>query len=581
MSPKRISRRQVAVTAEFERVVGIPRRERDPVREEALAERVTELLKTPQGRMRLRPAQAMSLFELTTVGGLFGVLRCGSGKTLISLLAATVLQRTKKIGFRPLLIVPAGLIEKTRIDMRLLAEHWQIAPFIRIESYEWLGRVQAAKFLEEFMPDLFILDECHRAKNPKAALTRRLVRHLREHRTSTLAMSGTTTKRSIRDYAHILCWCLPANFVPVPLHWQDLEDWADALDEKKAREEERNGPPIDIRAFRELCNAEEHRIWDSGQDRRAARMAYRRRLIETPGVVATEETPIDASLTIKTLRVPGVGAALDAAFTKLRADWETPDGWPIADTFAMFRHARELALGFFYRWTPRPPQDWLEARRVWAKFVRETLKHSRKLDSELQVRQWAETLPECRELTEWLTVRDTFEPNTEPVWIDDTVLRFVSEWARAHQGIMWVEHVCFGERLEQEHGLAYYARQGRDGQKRFIDEHPADKSLVASIASNKEGRNLQKWSQNLVVSAPANGLGWEQMLSRTHRDGQEADEVTVDVLVSCAEHFEAFEQARRDADYIQSSTGSPQKLMLAGIDARVEDFWGVGPRWNK
>jgi hypothetical protein len=574
------SRRRVALTSELERVAGIPRRVRDPVAEEALAARMTELLKTPHGQMRLRPAQAFALYEFATVGGMFGPLRVGLGKTIISLLAPTVLQRSKRVGFRPLLVVPAGLVEKTERDRRLLVEHWDIAPFLKIMSYEWLGRVQAAEALKEFAPDLVVLDECHRARNRRGcAAARRLERFFREHPgTHCLAMSGTITKRSIRDYAHILCWCLPAAYVPVPLHFQDLEDWADALDEKKEREE---GDAVDPGALRALCQAEEEQLWDAGHARRAARVAFRRRLVETSGVVTTDETPIDASLSIRLVRLPGSVDCVEDAFAQLRANWETPDGEPVMDGLEMFRHARELALGFFYRWDPVPPRSWLEPRRIWAKFVRETLKHSRRFDSELQVRQWASTLPKCVELRDWLAVRDTFTPNTVPVWLDDSVLRFVADWARSHKGIAWIEHQCFGQRLENEFGLPYYGKLGRDATKRLIDDHPRDKSMAASIASNKEGRNLQAWCENLIVSTPANGLNMEQLLGRTHRDGQEADEVTVDVVVNCAEHYEAFEQARRDADYIQTSTGSPQKLLLAGVDGARENFWGLGPRWNK
>lgn len=573
-------RRRVMYSNDLERVAALRRRTWAPEEAEVFAERMTQLLKTPQGQMRLRPVQAIALYELSEVGGVFGPQRCGAGKTLLSLLAPTVLQRTKGVGFRPLLIVPASLVDKTERDRRLLAEHWSITPFLKIWSYEWLGRVRAADALEGFMADFVFLDECHRAKNRRgAAVARRLDRFFHEHpRVFCTAASGTITKRSLRDYAHLTRWCLPPAESPIPLHFQELEDWADALDEKKEREDEEGN--IDPGELRLLCNEVEESLWDAGEPRRAARAAFRRRLVETPGVVATEETPIDASLAIRPV-THAVSGSVDEAFRILRTLWETPDGWPLMDGLSMARHAREFAMGFFYVWDPRPPREWLEPRRIWAKFVRETLRHSRQFDSELQVRQWAEKLHDCPELRDWLAVRDTFEPNTVPVWMDDSLLRFASSWASKHHGIVWVAHACVGERLEREFGLPYYGKKGRDGRGRFIDDHPPEESLAASIASNKEGRNLQAWCENLILSMPSNGLAAEQLLARTHRDGQEADEVTVDVVVTCAEHVEAFSQARRDADYIQSSTGSPQKLMLAGIDSAFNSLWGHGPRWNK
>lgn len=575
---------KVKATADLVRVAAMPRRIWTPEEAEVFRDRVTALLKTPTGQMTLRPIQAVGLFELAEVGGLFGPQRVGAGKTLLALLAPTVLQRVAKKGYRPLLLVPASLVEKTERDRRVLAEHWDIVPFIKVMSYEWLGRVQAADALMEYQPDLLILDECHRLKNTHASVTRRIKRFF--HECSSIknpkplphcaAFSGTVTKRSLMDYAHILRWCLPPDRQPLPLHFQDLMDWADALDQKKERDELLR-PRMDPGDLRVLCNDEENQLW-AFDNRRAARMAFRRRLVETKGVVATSESPIDATLTVRGVQQPRTSKEADAAFAHLRSEWETPDGWPIADGLAMYRHARELALGFFYKWDPRPPREWLEPRRAWAKFVRETIKHSRKLDSELQVRQWAAQLPRCDELTAWLEVRDEFEPNTVPVWIDDLTLQFIESWARKHEGLIWIEHQCVGERLEQDFGLSYYGKKGRNREGVLIDDHPKG-SLVASIASNKEGRNLQRWAENLIVSMPSNGVAIEQLLGRTHRDGQEADEVVVEVLMTCAEHREAFAQAMKDADYIQATTGSPQKMLLAGVD--MQEFSGPGPRWNK
>lgn len=648
-SAKTTTARRVMLTNELTRIAGLRRRVWTTEEGEEFAERLTHVLKTPQGQMRLRPVQAISLFELAEVGGVFGPQRCGAGKTLLSLLAPSVLQRVKKRAYRPLLVVPAGLLEKTERDRRLLAEHWEIASFLKVMSYEWLGRPQAAEALQEYQPDLIILDECHKLKNGRSAVCRRFKRFFQERSrldavlgpggldpVLCIAMSGTVTKRSLFDYAHIMRWCLPASHIPIPWHFQDLMDWADALDEKKERKqrdeamtlssakspvvvdpvsgEERtktrfNHGDIDPGELKLFCNTEETAIWDSGLKQRAARLAFRRRLIETPGVVATVESPIDASLLVRGVKIDEVGVAVEDAFEGLRTDWVTPDGVELWDGLEVARKAKELAIGFYYVWRPSPPKEWLEPRKVWAKFVRETLKHSKTLDSESQVRRWVQEMVEppkmqldlgkeprgakpchwtqaqfdeaCAALLNWVQVRDTFEPNTVPVWIDTTVLNHVASWCERHRGIVWVEHTCFGERLEKDFGITYYGRKGRNIAGSLIDDHSPSQSLVASIAANKEGRNLQAWSENLIVSMPSSGLGVEQLISRTHRDGQDADQVSVEVIVSCFEHVDSFNQASADADYIQSSTGSPQKLMQAGIDFPQLGLLGFGRRWVK
>ena len=565
----------VKLNDEVRRIERLPRRSMVDIAE-SLADELTELLRRDGGSMRLRPIQAVSLYELGEIGGLFGLLRVGAGKTLISMLAPVV-----SFAERPLLLIPASLKQKTERDFALLSRHWEEPPYIRIMSYEMLGRAQSAETLEKYEPDQIIADEAHRLKNRQAACTRRVRRYMNAHpETIFVAMSGTMTKRSLLDYAHILKWCLPPVDAPLPRWYADLELWADALDERKGQI--RRADPGALRVF---CNDAELEMWDSDV-RTAARRGFRRRLIDTPGIVATQETPIDASLILTSVE-PKVDACVEASFETLRRSFKTPDEWPIADGLAMFRHARELALGFYYVWNPRPPKWWLVARTEWCAYVRKVLKHSKRLDTEKQVRDWVrQAAPDdgIEVLEDWLEVRDEFKPNTEPRWISDCVVKFCADWARKNNGIVWVEHTCFGERLAELSGLPFYGRKGLDRNKRFIEDHPHGKPMIASIASNSTGRNLQHgWHKSLISSMPPNGLQNEQLLGRVHRDLQKADEVFFDVVVTCPEHVGAFWQAVRDCHFVHDTTGSPQKMLDANINMlEPEDIvFRSGSRWAK
>lgn len=563
--------REVEISAELTRIARLPTRVWSESEAEQLADDMTAALKTERGTMRLRPVQAVALYEIGTLGGMLGNIPVGGGKTLVSLLTPVVL-----FAERPLLVIPAKLKRKTQREMEILRQHWKLPKFLRIESYEILGRKSAATLLENFAPDLLIFDEAHRVRNPKAAVTRRVRRWMLAHpETKCVPMTGTLIKRSLHDCAHLSLWSLGKDKSPLPVLYKDLEAWADALDERKGQI--RRADPGALQIF---CTPEDRAKFNKTQDqetrRDLARVGFRRRFIETPGVVAVGGSGVDSSLSVIEVNPPE-SPEIEEAFEILRWQWETPDGWTIPDGLTMSRHAYELSLGFYYKWDPRPPEDWLNARRAWHKFVRVVLKHSRTLDSELQVR---EAYPNEPVLLNWKALQQTFEPNTVPVWINDSVIDWCLDWAQDNKGIVWVGHKHFGARL-QSRGLMYYGGAGLSSSGRYIEDHPPGQPFAASIRSNAEGRNLQAWSKSLVTFPPANGPQTEQLLGRTHRPGQEADETSYEWLVGCLEHALAFHQAVADCKLAQM-TGEDQKLLIADTQvSSVDEIANYsGPRWS-
>lgn len=562
-------------TRELERVLRLPRRTWTEQEDTAFAEQLTAIMRKPGGRMTFRPIQARALFETRVHGGLFGPIRVGGGKTLISFLAAFVLASR-----RPLLLTRANLLETTKRAERELAVHWPIPNFTRKVSYETLGRTAQAELLNQYRPDLIVADEAHRLKNPKAAVTRRVSRYMTEHpETRFVAISGTITRKSILEYAHILKWCLKGSF-PLPDSYSELEDWAGALDETADGVNK-----VEPGALIYLCNAEERQDPDP---RNAVRRAYSRRLAETPGIVANTEGHLGASLTIQAVKTD-MTKDTDEAFQLLRKTWTTPDGWPLSEPPLVAAAARQLAVGFFYKWDPRPPQVWIDARKEWAQWCRYILSNNRRnLDSELQVRNAVDKgyYPEAeRALENWRRLEPTFKPNTVPVWLDDSVIDLAARWAATGPGIIWTEHVAFAERLARKTNLLYYGEGGLDFRGRSIEHAPGDVALIASVGANNEGRNLQdRFHRNLIVSPPSSGQTWEQVLGRTHRPGQLADEVTADVVCTCLEHAIAFEKARYQARFAETTMpGQTQKLLYADIVYPDPDDVALiqGPRWRK
>ena len=490
--------------------------------------------------MSLRPVQREALYALGTAGGLFGPLSVGTGKTLLSLLAPVVVQSQ-----RPLLLIPASLVEKTERDRRELSKHWLIPNNLRIMSYEMLSQVKSENTLTYYRPDLLILDEAHRAKNKRAGVTRRIARYMHANpETKCVAISGTIISKSIKDFAHIIRWCLKGN-APVPETEDELLLWSDALDS-------------DVQF---LARVDSSILAPTIEE---ARKVFAERVLSTPGVVVSRDGGIPNALNIKghIIEAPPV---TQANFKNIRETMTTPDGWMFSEAAQLWMYCRELALGLHYIWKPRPPQDWCNARRDWASFVRETIAHSHVLDTEMHVAQAVDRGDlSSPELAAWRNIKDTFTHDVEPIWHADNVIDWCADWLK-EPGICWIELTLFAERLAARTGLPYYAGDGLDAKGNFIEDDPGG-PIIASIDANCTGRNLQyKWSRNLIVSPMSSAKKWEQLLGRTHRTGQPVDEVTVDVLFACKENWESWDKALTIARATQDLTGTP-KLLLATVD---------------
>jgi hypothetical protein len=323
-----------------------------------------------------------------------------------------------------------------------------------------------------------------------------------------------------------------------------------------------------------LCSSQEKMTGREG-----VRSAVRRRIQETPGVVASQGQSVEASLNIALHLLQGYSQKiLDLA--KQLHDGILPNG----DVYivegqegsttalqARWRIMRTLTSGFWYQWDPQPPKDWLELRSTWKKTVRRLLEeHLPGLESEALVTKAAiqkKLGAAAYELyAQWHAVKDAHKWRVVPVWEDDLVIHYVEDWAKKHNGLIWVSEVALGQRLEKDLGLPYFHEMGRDGLQRAVESmDPSVGSVVVSVASNSEGRNLQAWNDNLVISPPPTGTTWEQVIGRTHRQGQEADEVWVDVLIGCEVEWQCWQQAVKDARYASGIEG-PKKLTYATID---------------
>lgn len=535
--------RVAQLTSDLSRVKALPRRVVSPQDLASIADEMTEAFRTPNGTMRLNTVQGLTLKELGDVGGAFGAIGVGGGKTLITLLAPVVVGAK-----RPILVIPASLRDKTERERRALSKHFPVALHMRIVSYEELGRVAAAKLLETHNPDMLVFDECHRVKNRKAGVTRRVARFIHDHPDVTVAaFSGTVIKKSIKDFAHILRWCLKRG-APVPMTQEETDEWAAILDPNTFS-------GVAPGRFLDLGPA-----GDSEDIQEQARTVFRSRLTETPGVIVHDSPDVNASLSIVGLRYD-TNPVTDDNFRKLRTLMEAPTGWTFSEAIIAWQLGRQLSLGLHYEFDPLAPKDWLAARKAWAQFVRKVLSRSRTYDTELQVANAviAGDLV-SPELDAWRKMRPTFEPNSVPVWHDDSALDVCEEWMAKGPGIVFCAHEFFARALAKRTGAPYYGAGGLDSKENPIEAEDGSRAIIASLQANGTGRNLQAFSRGLLTAVPPGADGLEQTIGRMHRQGQASDEVEYTVLLGCAEHLKAFWDAHEGSKAIEQMTGAKFKV---------------------
>lgn len=575
-------------SSELRRITQLRRRRWTDDEIEEAVEVLTETLKTPNGTMRLWPLQAMAIAEIVDNRGALLPIPAGDGKALISILTPTLLDDCE----RPLIIVPAHLREQTKRDvLPKMRKHWRIRDDIRVIGYSELSLAKNAEMLDELRPEYMALDECHYLKHTKSGRTRRVRRFMREHPDVVVAaMSGTITQRSLHDYSHIVEWTHGKEKSPLPTRHPDLCDWAQALDEH-VPDEKRLMPG----ALQDLCEGEE-----------SARDGFKRRLVETPGIVFGDSSKVTSSLVIRKLDWKAPLKAQDA-LKKLRQDWEDPNGDAVMEAIDLWRKARQLSLGFWLKWDPPAPRDWLDARKDWNTYVRDTLNHNQRgLDTPLQVyreraaehgmprkppkpqtddveakakheaavKAWradvdaweAKQDPEHCEWCRWRAIRDTFKPNTVAEWLDERMAERCADWAQKEKGIVWVENPAFGEKIAEIAGIPYFGASD----ERILDYDGS--GIVASLRAHGTGRNLQdRWHKMLFTSPPSSAHAVEQALARCHRAGQPADEVEAYFVLGEEEQIASLHSARSQAEYVRQTIGTRQRLLYATYDFDVEE----------
>lgn len=581
-------RDEVQDSEDLQRIAALPRRAPPTLEEQTrMAAVMTELLRKPPGPCRcaelrphaaqpcitsLFPAQGWFLWEALTCVGAIGMLSAGAGKTALDILLPLVVPGVR----RAALLIPPSLKPQFLQNLLEWSQHFRVpnvtdsgmpftpgAPKLDVLSYAKLSNPASAEWLSVHRPDIIIADEAHALKDRDAVCTYRFVQHFVDHEDSRLFWySGSPTTRAPSDCAHLAALALREGS-PYPLENDAVEEWSQALGARAN---------IGMGRLRELC-----------QQGETARQGFRRRLVETAGVVTTEDAQLDVPLHIRVRHLvvpPVIRTALDLVRGGERPDTlvGAPFGEDLLEDVEKAACARQVALGFFYRWAfPRGESEaeiarWRSRRKAWSSALRRRLENrSLLLDSPALLAEAAERaatgyvgpLPvwHCPEWAPWRDILDAVYHEQEVVRLDDFAAKDAVAWAREAPGIVWYSHVEFGQRVAELGGFRLF--EGGDEADEALKHVTGKESIVVSAKAHCVGKNLQMFSRGLVTSPFAGGGWWEQVLARQHRYGQRAEAVVFDIYKHSKESQAAWASAREDARYVLETTGKVERLGFA------------------
>lgn len=513
-----------------------------------------------------------------------------------------------------------GLGEQTAVQRRRAATSNLSGCYVM--PYSVLSTKDSEDLLLAIRPSLVIADEAHRLRNPRAARTQRIRRLIEGLDPEVVAMSGTLTSKSVLDYWHLAKASLKKN-CPLPLSAHIVHAWAQVLDAQVDTSANPNasastGPLLPLVQWART-NFPQAQIPEST---RGFRAAYRLRLHSCPGVVASKDEELGTSLIFANRPVPQEVAEASPGWEqliehirRLRKEMVTPSGDEIEYAIHAYKWHFELSAGFYNElYWPEPEQIAAKAN-ISVQEAQSRLDGAKKHHAALQkyhrlLRHWIDAngrhnldspllvglsmskhgngeVKDQEMYDAWreakaLEFEGMPERLSRPIFVCPYKVDHVAKWVKENAPggcIVWVHNIEVGkwmvERLAAIDVEAIHCPAGPKFNEiigALGDPNAGgkgDKVVVASISAHGTGKNLQAFEHQIVVQWPRNAVTAEQMIGRTHRPGQAADELTV-VRVDTT-WFDRANMAAclNDAAYIHGTT-TPQKL-LTGV-------WEESPR---
>lgn len=569
---------------------------------------------------KLLPIQGWYLYEAAQALGAIGHIIAGGGKTGIDILLAMVVPGCR----RAVLMIPPSLRGQFVTDYQIWRQHFRVpnlaggppphvpgVPTLDVIAYSELSAPSWAMWLKTSGADTLIGDEGQNLKDKGSTRTDRFLRFYIDTETEIAAEvaagkpdrpvpyffthSGTLTESTCDEYGHLSALALRERS-PVPLDTQTLGEWCEALDPGPGGSPPRRA----MGALSKLCNTGE-----------TVRSGFRRRLIETLGVITSDEAALPSKLRLheRKIEVPEI---IRNSIRWVKDKKQRPDGEILKELTEVAAACRQLAAGFFYIWRyPRGESRelidmWFAKRQDWNRELRDRLEHRTDLlDSPGLLEDAAKrfyaplphplpasgpALPEWQAETwpAWDKIEEQVQPVKDVVWLDDFLTRDVAAFMAVGPGVVWYLHRAFGAKIAELTGAPLYSNgsaeplnlnptpamlerrkafiavdawEGGDVADNWLKCEDGTRSIIASIKAHGTGKHMVAWSRALVTNSPVKG--WEQLLARHHRQGQSAPFVDVYLYRHTPDVRDALEMAQANSTFVRETTGKSERLLYA------------------
>lgn len=582
---------------------------------------------------KLERVQAEALYNFQLYKRLFGPIEVGGGKTLISLRVCAM--GHAEFGMRKtMLVVPPQVLTqlvqtdipwarkrvplgctfhvlggRPRDERLAIAQHQTRGCFL--VPYSLLSSEDGTELLGLIRPELIVFDEAHNLKNPRAARTRRIQHYIRKTNPTVVALSGTITNKTIREFSHILAWShgmmSPLPLDPdVVLEWAalvdaDLNFWNPVTDQKVG-----TGP---LRPLIRWSNI--HMPHDVlTHDVEGFRRAVQNRLLTAPAVVASPADTLGVSLTIHNQPVqvadtyPGM-EQLKKFDQDVEQKWMTPCGDEIEWAMHKFAHRYVLSAGIYHQLSWPDPGEWAQRKNISVDEANNQIEQSKThhallQDYHRQLREYLRyhqvpgldspfTIGNSMEkhgdlyvtkalYNAWKKAReakfdDMPERTSTAIRVCDYKIKAAVKWAKQQErgGIIWYHHQGLGEWLAEEFtkgGVdAIHCPAGERYNRMLTDQAAPERFrhrfAICSMQAHSTGKNLQYFDRQYFVQFPRPEETAQQVLGRTHRKGQQADEVLVYTCISTEIDEIALAATLNDSVYVFETMASKRKVLFA------------------